>query len=111
MGVFLDKLTVAQSLDMKAIIAIHRRWSAETFGDVGPIGPLKHLSKEALEAAEAPDDPTEYADTLFLIWDALARQNHFTADELLSAMEQKMLTNKARFWPLPKDGEPREHLG
>jgi len=91
------------------IRAEHAAWSQETFGDVGPVGPLKHLAKEAMEAAEAPDDLSEWADLQFLLWDAMRRAG-ITEDELNAAMELKLSVNKARNWPEPKDGEPREHL-
>lgn len=91
------------------IRAEHAAWSQETFGDVGPVGPLKHLAKEAMEAAEAPDDLSEWADLQFLLWDAMRRAG-ITEEELNSAMELKLSVNKARKWPEPKDGEPREHL-
>lgn len=91
------------------IRAEHAAWSQETFGDVGPVGPLKHLAKEALEAAEAPDDLSEWADLQFLLWDAMRRAG-ITEEELNAAMELKLSVNKARNWPEPKDGEPREHL-
>ncbi|MCJ7925957.1 MAG: DUF550 domain-containing protein [Pantoea vagans] len=91
------------------IRAEHAAWSQETFGDVGPIGPLKHLAKEAMEAAEAPDDLSEWADLQFLLWDAMRRAG-ITEEELNAAMELKLSVNKARNWPEPKDGEPREHL-
>ncbi|MEN4712082.1 dATP/dGTP pyrophosphohydrolase domain-containing protein [Pantoea agglomerans] len=91
------------------IRAEHAAWSQETFGDVGPVGPLKHLAKEAMEAAEAPDDLSEWADLQFLLWDAMRRAG-ITEEELNSAMELKLSVNKARNWPEPKDGEPREQL-
>ncbi|KAF6661281.1 DUF550 domain-containing protein [Enterobacteriaceae bacterium EKM102V] len=91
------------------IRADHAAWSQETFGDVGPVGPLKHLAKEAMEAAEAPDDLSEWADLQFLLWDAMRRAG-ITEEELNAAMELKLSVNKARKWPEPKDGEPREHL-
>lgn len=91
------------------IRAEHAAWSQETFGDVGPVGPLKHLAKEAMEAAEAPDDLSEWADLQFLLWDAMRRAG-ITEEELNAAMELKLSVNKARKWPEPKDGEPREHL-
>jgi len=91
------------------IRAEHAAWSQETFGDVGPAGPLKHLAKEAMEAAEAPDDLSEWADLQFLLWDAIRRAG-ISEEELNAAMELKLSVNKARNWPEPKDGEPREHL-
>lgn len=91
------------------IRAEHAAWSQETFGDVGPVGPLKHLAKEAMEAAEAPDDLSEWADLQFLLWDAMRRAG-ISEEELNAAMELKLSVNKARNWPEPKDGEPREHL-
>lgn len=108
------KLTKSAAISSPAklrekIRADHAAWSQETFGDVGPVGPLKHLAKEALEAAEAPDDLSEWADLQFLLWDAIRRAG-ITEEELNSAMELKLSVNKARVWPAPKDGEPREHL-
>ena len=91
------------------IRAEHAAWSQETFGDVGPVGSLKHLAKEAMEAAEAPDDLSEWADLQFLLWDAMRRAG-ITEEELNAAMELKLSVNKARNWPEPKDGEPRDHL-
>lgn len=87
----------------------HAEWSDKTFGDVGPIGPLKHLSKEALEAAADPSDPLEWADMQFLLWDAQRRMG--LSDEFITrAMIEKLAINKARQWPEPKDGEPRQHI-
>jgi len=108
------KLTKAAAISSPAklrekIRAEHAAWSQETFGDVGPIGPLKHLAKEALEAADAPDDLSEWADLQFLLWDAIRRAG-ITEEELNAAMKLKLSVNKARTWPAPKDGEPREHL-
>nr|WP_257014700.1 DUF550 domain-containing protein [Klebsiella pneumoniae] len=87
----------------------HAEWSQETFGNVGPVGPLKHLSKEALEAAAAPDDLSEWADMQFLLWDAQRRAG-ITDDQITQAMIEKLVVNKQREWPDPKDGEPRLHL-
>ncbi|WP_411567506.1 DUF550 domain-containing protein [Salmonella enterica] len=87
----------------------HAEWSDATFGDVGPIGPLKHLSKEALEAAAEPDDLSEWADMQFLLWDAQRRAG-ITDEQITQAMIEKLAINKARQWPEPKDGEPRQHI-
>ncbi|MFO3803730.1 DUF550 domain-containing protein [Citrobacter portucalensis] len=87
----------------------HAEWSDVTFGDVGPVGPLKHLSKEALEAAAAPGDHSEWADMQFLLWDAQRRAG-ISDEQLTQAMIEKLVVNKARRWPEPKDGEPRLHI-
>lgn len=87
----------------------HAEWSDKTFGNVGPVGPLKHLSKEALEAAAEPDDLSEWADMLFLFWDAQRRAG-ISDGEITAAMEEKLKVNMARQWPEPKDGEPRLHI-
>jgi hypothetical protein len=87
----------------------HAEWSQATFGNVGPIGPLKHLSKEALEAAAEPGDLSEWADMQFLLWDAQRRAG-FTDEQITQAMIEKLVVNKARKWPDPKDGEPRLHI-
>ncbi|WP_249226342.1 DUF550 domain-containing protein, partial [Entomohabitans teleogrylli] len=87
----------------------HAEWSHATFGNVGPIGPLKHLSKEALEAAAEPDDLSEWADMQFLLWDAQRRVG-ITDEQITKAMIEKLVVNKQRSWPEPKDGEPRLHI-
>lgn len=87
----------------------HAEWSDATLGDVGPIGPLKHLSKEALEAAAEPDDLSEWADMQFLLWDAQRRAG-IRDEQINQAMIEKLAINKARQWPEPKDGEPRQHI-
>lgn len=89
--------------------AEHAEWSQTTFGDVGPVGPLKHLSKEALEAAAEPGDLSEWADMQFLLWDAQRRAG-ITDEQITQAMIEKLEVNKARQWPEPKDGEPRQHI-
>lgn len=87
----------------------HAAWSDETFGDVGPVGPLKHLSKEALEAAAEPGDLSEWADMQFLLWDAQCRSG-ITDEQITQAMIEKLVINKTRQWPEPKEGEPRLHI-
>lgn len=87
----------------------HAEWSQATFGNVGPVGPLKHLSKEALEAAAEPGDLSEWADMQFLLWDAQRRAD-ITDDQITQAMIEKLVVNKQREWPEPKDGEPRLHI-
>ncbi len=87
----------------------HAEWSQATFGNVGPVGPLKHLSKEALEAAAEPGDLSEWADMQFLLWDAQRRAG-ITDEQITQAMIEKLVANKQREWPEPKDGEPRLHI-
>ena len=87
----------------------HAEWSQATFGNVGPVGPLKHLSKEALEAAAEPGDLSEWADMQLLLWDAQRRAG-ITDEQITQAMIEKLVVNKQREWPEPKDGEPRLHI-
>ncbi|VUC79820.1 Eaa1 [Raoultella terrigena] len=87
----------------------HAEWSQVTFGNVGPIGPLKHLSKEALEAAAEPGDLSEWADMQFLLWDAQRRAG-ITDEQITQAMIEKLVVNKQRSWPEPKEGYPRLHI-
>ncbi|WP_437439675.1 DUF550 domain-containing protein [Klebsiella grimontii] len=87
----------------------HAEWSHATFGNVGPVGPLKHLSKEALEAAAEPGDLSEWADMQFLMWDAQRRAG-ITDEQITQAMIEKLVVNKQRSWPEPKEGEPRLHI-
>ncbi len=91
------------------IRAAHAEWSDATFGKVGPVGSLKHLAKEAQEAVAAPDDFSEWADMQFLLWDAQRRAG-ITDEQITQAMIDKLEVNKARQWPEPKDGEPRQHI-
>lgn len=96
----------------------HARWSQETFGPVGPVGPLKHLLLEVQELLEALEKSgggpstsalKELSDCQLLLWDAQWRMGATDA-MLLSSLTATMAMNKARFWPEPKDGEPRLHV-
>lgn len=90
----------------------HAEWSQATFGtdaERGPAGPLKHLIKEANEALAHPTDLEEYADCLFLVFDA-ARRAGFTFEQLREAVCVKLKVNKARTWPKPTSNEPVEHV-
>lgn len=95
--------------ERKQVRSAHAEWSQATFGDVGPVGPLKHLSKEALEAAAEPGDLSEWADMQFLLWDAQRRAG-ISDEQITQAMVKKLVVNKQREWPEPKDGEPRLHI-
>lgn len=101
-------LTV-ESMAREQVRREHAAWSQSTFGDVGPIGPLKHLSKEALEAAAEPGDLSEWADMQFLLWDAQRRAG-ISDEQITQAMVDKLVVNKARQWPEPKDGQARLHI-
>ncbi|HFK6833498.1 DUF550 domain-containing protein [Citrobacter freundii] len=100
---------VLESMAREQVRREHAAWSQSTFGDVGPIGPLKHLSKEALEAAAEPGDHSEWADMQFLLWDAQRRAG-ISDEQITQAMVDKLVVNKARQWPEPKDGQPRLHI-
>lgn len=87
-------------------------WSQRTFGtDVerGPIGPLKHLKKEADEAIAHPQDIMEYADCLFLLFDATRRAG-FTLQQLWDAALDKSSVLVKRTYPKPTTDEPSEHV-
>ena len=87
-------------------------WSQKTFGsdaERGPIGPLKHLLKEVQEVLDYPDDDFEYADCLFLLFDA-ARRKGMTLKTLIETCETKLEINKMRNWNKPTDDNPVEHV-
>ena len=87
-------------------------WSQATFGtdaERGPEGPLRHLIKEAGEALGNQRDVTEYADCLFLVFDA-ARRAGFTYGEFVSAVQRKLAVNRGRKWPEPSKNQPVEHV-
>jgi hypothetical protein len=90
----------------------HSAWSQATFGtdaERGPVGALKHLEKEAREAQAKPTDLEEYADCLFLSFDA-ARRAGLTLDTLLDQAFAKLEKNKLRRWVRPADpDQPIEH--
>ena len=90
----------------------HSEWSQATFGtdaERGPVGALKHLEKEAREAQAKPTDLEEYADCLFLTFDA-ARRAGLTLDTLLNEAFAKLEKNKKRRWVKPANpDEPIEH--
>ncbi|EBK3072096.1 DUF550 domain-containing protein [Salmonella enterica] len=105
-----EELQKCRQFDLREKVrADHAAWADKTFGSIGPVGPLKHLSKEALEAAAAPGDLSEWADMQFLLWDAQRRAG-ISDEQLTQAMIEKLVVNKARRWPEPKDGEPRLHI-
>lgn len=105
-----EELQKCRQLDLREKVrADHAAWADKTFGSIGPVGPLKHLSKEALEAAAAPGDFSEWADMQFLLWDAQRRAG-ISDEQITQAMIEKLVVNKARRWPEPKDGEPRLHI-
>lgn len=86
-------------------------WSSVAFGDDkirGPIGPLKHLAKEVEECLADPTDLEEYADLLFLVFDATRRAG-FTYFDFVNAVRTKLRKNMARKWPSAKKDEPVEH--
>ena len=106
-------------------------WSQQTFGSDevrGPEGPLKHLVKEVLceilgddrtevdnyLSCPGPNDKNlhdlgEYADLLFLVFDATRRAG-FTYEQLCKAVEDKLAVNKARKWSAPSATDPVEHV-
>ncbi|HAT3689322.1 TPA: DUF550 domain-containing protein [Citrobacter freundii] len=105
-----EVFAIADSVnDREQVRREHAKWSQDTFGNVGPVGPLKHLSKEALEAAAEPGDLSEWADMQFLLWDA-QRRSGITDEQITQAMIEKLVINKTRQWPEPKEGEPRLHI-
>lgn len=79
-----------------------RVWSENTFGPPtirGPIGPIKHLQKEIeKELLPSPYDLEEYADCVFLIFDACRRAG-FSYDELVEKIYYKFEKNQNRTWP------------
>jgi hypothetical protein len=91
----------------------HAVWSQETFGadhERGPIGALKHLAKEALEAQAKPHDIEEYADCLFLTFDA-ARRAGLSLNGLIDTAFVKLEKNRKRIWAKPTNSdEPIEHV-
>lgn len=105
-------------------------WSRATFGsdtERGPVGPLKHLAREVLTEllgipredvtallaraappSEEPEWAEEYADLLFLCFDA-SRRAGLTVEGLEVACWAKLDKNKARRWGAPTSDEPVEH--
>jgi hypothetical protein len=91
---------------------LQAEWSQEVFGndaERGPIGALKHLSKEVDEVLENPKDLIEYADLLFLVFDATRRAGYDIWD-LYYACMTKLAINKQRTWDKPTSDEPAEHV-
>lgn len=95
------------SRGLRAFWQSQAAWSEATFGTTaerGPLGPLKHLAKEVQEVIADPTDVTEFADCVFLVFDA-ARRAGFTYDELVAAAWTKLEINKARKWQVPTKGD------
>lgn len=98
--------------DLHAFWALLSEWSQATFGKDevrGPEGPLRHLAKEVQEALADPKNPEEYADLVFLAFDA-ARRAGVTYYGLLEAVFLKLKKNKTRQWGPPSATEPTEHI-
>lgn len=89
------------------------KWSQQVFGSDatrGAKGPLLHLAKEVQECLSTPDDLEEYADLVFLVFDA-ARRAGFDYDDLVCMCFAKLAKNKKRKWAAPKNpDEPIEHV-
>lgn len=100
-------------LSLEEIWEQHAAWSRDTFGsdqERGPIGPLKHLAKEVQEALADPFDLEEYADLVFLIFDACRRAG-FSLEQLRLALNEKLKVNRARQWPRNVAADqPTEHV-
>ncbi len=85
-------------------------WQRETFRNANnPVPALKHLQKEVVELISDPSDPLEYADCLFLLFDAAQRVG-LTYDDLVVAVAQKFEINKARKWGAPDADGVMEHV-
>lgn len=91
------------------------KWSQATFGtsaERGPVGPLKHLAKEVQEMLAETDRNKrleEYADGIFLIFDAADRDG-YRLENIMAALEQKLEKNRSRQWQKPTSDEPVEHV-
>lgn len=105
---------------LDALAKDQQQWSETTFGadrDRGPIGPLKRLAKEAAETIEAWEQfkdggehvIAEFADCFLLLLDA-SRRAGLSPLALVRAAQDKMILNKKRSWPVPKDDEPVENV-
>jgi hypothetical protein len=97
-------------LDLEEFWHVFSAWSQATFGNDasrGPRGPLLHLQKEVAECLEDPMDVEEYADCVFLVFDACRRAG-FSFNDLRIAINRKLKTNMARRWPSPTSDQPVE---
>lgn len=87
-------------------------WSQATFGtdaERGPAGPLAHLSREVAEVQADPGNLTEYADLLFLVFDACRRAG-FTYEQLVAGVFAKLAVNRSRAWGKPDAEGVCEHV-
>jgi hypothetical protein len=87
------------------------KWSQDTFGSDGwrgPTGPLQHLAKEVQETLQDPVDIIEYADMLFLVFDACRRAG-FDYPDLEKAVWHKLNLNRKRSWSPPSQEGISEH--
>lgn len=80
-------------------------WSLETFGPSyirDPRGPLDHLVKEVQEELFKDQnslyDLEEYADLVFLVFDACHRAG-YSYDQLIEMCWRKFMKNLRRTWP------------
>ena len=106
--------------DLQKLINEIGQWSESTFSHQNSISKLHHLQKEVAELIHAiemePSEPEkkseaylEFADCFILLLDA-ARKHGFTANDILSAIIEKMEINKARKWGQPDVNGVVEHI-
>lgn len=86
-----------------------RAWQRRQFGrSTDTVGPLKHARKE-LDECVPGCDPVEYADVVFLVWQA-AHRSGVSPLRFVWALWLKLFENMVREWPEPVEGEPCEHV-
>lgn len=84
------------------------KWQGETFPGANPLSKLAHLSEEIVElyadiGSNNPDVRLEFADCFLLLFGCAAVCG-MSYDDIVKAIDEKMVINKARKW-----GEPDEH--
>ncbi len=111
-------------LDLSEFWDAHSEWSQVTFGtdkERGPIGPLKHMLKELqnellplyttnqdVELSDI-DAIEEFADILFLLFDACRRAG-YQFEDLRLAVNLKLKKNSQRKWQKGGVNDAIEHI-
>lgn len=96
-------------INVQALLADQRRWSAATFGPGNrTAGILAHIRKELAEIEANPGDLEEWIDVILLAIDGFWRHGGL---DLAAALWAKRDKNRARKWPPPgPEDQPTEHV-
>jgi hypothetical protein len=89
-------------------------WQSRTFGHATSLSKIAHLAEELSELvldlhADNPDRRLEFADCFILLFGAAACDG-MSYNDILSAIDEKMLINYKRKWGVPREDGVVNHI-